>query len=66
MRNTLRKLLFLVASLWLVSASGFASVINFDNLPGNGGMIPDGYAGLNWFNFDYANVMNSASGAADR
>lgn len=66
MRNTLRKFMFLVASLWLVSASGFASVITFDNLPGNGGMIPDGYAGLKWFNFDYTNVMDSASGAVDR
>jgi len=66
MSNTLRKFLSLVASLWLVSASGFASVITFDNLPAEGGVIPDGYAQLNWFNFDYINAMESAIGSADR
>jgi len=56
MSSALRKFLLVVSSMLLISASSFAGVITFDNLSGNEGMIPEGYAGLNWANFGYINV----------
>jgi hypothetical protein len=54
--STPKRLLLLVTSLLLVSASSFAGVITFDQLPGDGRMIPDGYAGLTWTNFGDINA----------
>lgn len=56
MSSALKKFLLLITSMLLISASSFAGVITFDNLSGNGGMIPEGYAGLNWANFGYMNA----------
>jgi len=57
MRPALRKILVLTACLFVISSLGWADVINFSNLPGNGSAVPEGYAGFNWHNF-YDMSMN--------
>lgn len=50
MKKQLIGLLAIVAAL--ASSTAFASVINFDDLPGDGTTpVANGYAGFNWFNF---------------
>lgn len=46
-----RRIFVLAACLLLITATSFATVITFNNLPGDGTAIPDGYAGFNWINF---------------
>ena len=63
MRPAPRKILLVTACLLIVSSWGWANVINFSNLPGNGSAVPEGYAGFNWHNF-YDMSGNSALTAA--
>jgi PEP-CTERM motif len=51
MRLVQRRSLLLAACLLMIGSSSFAGVITFNNLPGDGTAIPNGYAGLNWNNF---------------
>lgn len=53
-----KKYLAMVAALALASTAATnaaAVVIGFDDLPGSGNAVPNGYNGLNWDNFSYLN-----------
>jgi len=47
----LRKM-FYALCLLMISSACFGSVITFNDLSGRGIVIPDGYAGFQWINFD--------------
>lgn len=64
MRLVSRRMLLLAACLLLITSASFASVITFNNLPGNGTAIPNGYAGLNWNNFYDMNLLTPVNGGA--
>ena len=51
MRFALRMILFVTVCVFAISSLGWAEVINFNNLPGDGSMVPNGYDGFNWSNF---------------
>jgi hypothetical protein len=41
----------------LISSAGFAEVITFSGLGGNGSAVPNGYSGMDWNNFYVMNGM---------
>jgi PEP-CTERM motif len=51
MRLALRMILFVTICVLAISSMGWAEVINFNNLPGDGSTVPNGYDGFNWYNF---------------
>ncbi len=57
MKLALKMILFVTVFVLAISSLGWAEVIDFNNLPGNGSAVPNGYDGFNWYNF-YDMSMN--------
>ena len=57
------RMLFLAACALIIVPLGFADVITFNTLPGNGTAIPNGYAGLNWNNFYDMSLASAPMGS---
>ena len=57
MRLALRKIMFVTVCVFAISSLGWAEVIDFNNLPGDGSAVPNGYDGFNWSNFYDMSIM---------
>jgi PEP-CTERM motif-containing protein len=65
MRLAPGRILLLAACLFVVSAFGWAEVITFNSLPGNGTPIPNGFAGMDWNNFYDMSTLKTAAEQVD-
>ena len=60
----MRKLIYISLLAFAAAASAAAATINFDNLDGSTGdqVVPNGYGGLNWTNFNVYDAVSDPGG----